>query len=1174
MLQTDTTFDSLVTAARLVTTRTKEEHQMKRQVHIPRLHLLWLAVALLAGLVLTLTVMSAAALSASPVSPGDVPGGIEGILYEPDDTTPSGGWIEIHDADLEPWVGEDADPVNGYFSISNLPAGIYILHAYPPPGSPYAPSVPVEVEVFSGQWSSVTLELTEPRISGYVRDCDAVPEEPIEGATVAAHRDDFWVWDSTNISGEFKLGGVMTDTPYILEAFPPPESEYVPPLPITVVPISNSVILEMCIPPTNVVGIVNHPDGYPLQDAWAVLWNDFYREETHSDASGGFLFRGVPTDQSDEFWLHVGPPWGPQGTGLIALDPLTITIPQPDTLVDLGVLTLPRAFKTVDGQVVVAGTGEGVPDAEVRAWRLDGPGFAGGLTAPTGEFNLSVTGGEWHVGVEPATWPVTWIFPGPPAWVVFDKDTTPETATVMLEVIETDAWVTGRVVCPDGAPCDGDHFYEEDVFPEDVWVELRSDDIRNSTQATGSNYDFTIPIPAGWYELVVHLGHPWLQGPEPVPVFVGPGSTYIADDIRLLLKDAIIEGRVTNEAKAGVSGVPVVGWQPDGIGRSWAETGAGGFYTMPVIGGEWFVEPQPRPEQPYVFNQHPRLARVAPGGTMRGVNFELADGGSRIAGLAVDQNDEPIWGLDGWAWAELILPPPDDPVFYSDAPMRDAAFELKVRGNEEYWVGVHVPPHAEFVSGSTADPVPVPSGGYVPVTVSLPHKNAVIEGQLIDALTGSPPTDPIWAEVFGEDERGHWVGVGVDPDTAWYELHVVSGTWHLRAWADPASGYVAVPTTTVVTVQSDQVASFVNFEVWPINASISGQVLKPNGTPLSGTLVFAEGDHFEAHAESDEFGNFELIVPEGGYVVGAALPGIKLEKLGWLNPRPVDVPWVSAASPATGLELRFRELDGEIHGTIRFAPGIVATATHPAYVWGWTDTGEWAETEAMTSSINTFTYTLRVVSDTLWHVGAVYEDRENGVFYESPEETVPVLPPSGQATQDLELGGPWPLPQPFIVSFDGSQMQTIQLFVPPDRYLELRIPPGALVDSGTVTLFIFPTHEMRPEPGREIIGPGYKIWAVDQNGKEITQFKKKVVMTFPYPDDAELALHGISEHLLIPVYYSTLVGHWILADSYVVDAVHNEITLWLDHFSKFGVMSTAPGGKTVYLPLVLRSFGG
>ena len=293
-----------------------------------------------------------------------------------------------------------------------------------------------------------------------------------------------------------------------------------------------------------------------------------------------------------------------------------------------------------------------------------------------------------------------------------------------------------------------------------------------------------------------------------------------------------------------------------------------------------------------------------------------------------------------------------------------------------------------------------------------------------------------------------------------------------------------------------------------------------------------------------------------------------METLGWLNPTPVDIPWVSAGSPVTGLELRFLQLDGVINGTVSFAAGISVTPTHAAYVWGWAESGEWAETEAaLITGTSTFTYAMQVVSDTIWHVGAVYEDWDNGVFYESPERLAPVPASTGQATANLELGGPWMLPQPFIVSFDGTQMQTI---IMPDG-VELSIPPGALVVSGTVTLFIFPTQELRPEPGQEMIGAGYEIWAIDQNGQEITQFNKNVVMTLYYPSDATLAAQGISEHLLVPVYYSTLVGQWILADSYVVDTANNEISLHMNHFSTFGLISTEATDNRLYLPLVLRS---
>ncbi|UCC65321.1 MAG: carboxypeptidase regulatory-like domain-containing protein, partial [Anaerolineae bacterium] len=1063
--------------------------------------LLGLTVAVLAGLLLVVVTMAAA--QTGSVNPAQAPGGIEGFLYEPDGTTPvGGGWIDIHDLEGHPWMGAETAP-DGFFSIANLSPGEYILRAYPPPGSPYASSLPQVVEVLSGDVASTMLLLTEVGISGYVRDCDAVPELRIEDALVVAHNDDwtFEQWDATNAAGEFKIGGVEVGTPYILEVFPPPESEYVPPEPIPVVPVATGLVLELCVPPINVVGTVHNPYGNPVPGAGVVVFGDDFWQETAADELGDFLFRGLPVG---EFWIHAAPPWGPHGEGLIASEPFSITIVQPDTLVDVGILVLPRAFKTASGHVLNAATGAGVPDAVVVAHRLDEPGYADTPTDPTGAFALTLPGGEWHLAVEPLPPPQPppeWIFPGPPAWVVFElPPTEPETKMATLEVFPTNAWVTGRVVCPDGNPCPGT------PPPDAIWAELRSDEIGNGV-GLGPDYRFEIPILHGCYGLLVHVDDPLLQGPEPMHVCVGPGQTLDVGDVPLLPKDARITGRVRDELGAGVAGVPVAGWQPEGFGWGWAETDASGAYSMPVIGGEWFVEPQPGPDLPFVFRQHPQLVRVAPGGTMAGVDFTLTFAGARIEGEAVDAGSyERLWGLDGWASAHIL--PSEE--FFSDAPMWDGGFGLKVRGGEQYNVGLGLPPHAPYVSGGTG-PVSVPSAAHVPVAVPLEHKNAAIEGRLVIAGTPDPALG-VWAEVFGEDEQGHWAVAGVDPDSAGYELGVISGTWHLRAWVDPASGYVAMPTPVVVTVQSHQVASFVDFEVWPINSLINGHVFQPDGTPLPGVVVFAEGEsphvgHFEAHVESDENGYYELLVPEGGYLVGAALPGDELAARGWLNPRPIDVPWVSAANPAPGRDLHFRRLDGEIHGTVTFAPGIAVSATHSAYVWGWADTGEWAETEAVVAGPNTFTYVMQVVSDTVWHVGAVYEDWDNGVFYESPEETVHVLPPSGQATQDLELGGPWPLPQPIIVTFDGSYMTTIVL---PDG-VALSIPPGALVVSGTVTMFIFPTQELRPEPGQEIVGVGYEMWAIDQNGQEITHFNQNVVMTFHYPPDVDLEALGISE---------------------------------------------------------------
>ena len=1122
------------------------------------IHLLGPAAALLLGLLLTTTLVSAMTLSSKPAGPMDVPGGIEGTLYGPVGATGIGNaWIEIYDADMAPWMGRHTEP-DGHFEIANLPAGEYILHAYPPEGSPYAPSQPTPVEVFAGQFTSTTLRLTEVRISGYVRDCDAIPEKRIEGATVAAFRESSHVWDTTNVSGEFKLGGVTNGVPYFLETFPPPGTEYVPLERIVVTPTVSDVILEMCIPPTNVVGTVRDPVGAPVPGAWTVVWNEFFWDETGADEAGEFLFRGLPVGPSGtEFMIHAGPPWG-EGLGLIAAEPFTFFLDFPTSTVQVPI-TLPYAYKTLTGRVVFAGTSDGVGDAELHARRLDGPGFAGASVDATGAFTLTLTGGEWHVRLEPTAWPVSWIFTGPPAWVAFEQNTTPETTMVTLEVVPTNASVIGQVACPGGCP--------GDLVPEDVQVELRNEELHNGSHVDGS-LGFEIPIPDGWYELVIHVDHPALMGPEPMPLSVGPEQTLILHDpIELLWRDARITGHVRSESGQPVAGVPLFAWRAEGWGAGWAETDASGAFTMPVTGGEWFIEPQPRPDRPYVFRGPPSLVRVAPGGSMA-VDFELTHANARIEGTAVDAaSGERLWELEGGAWAELLL----SFEFFSDAPMREGAFTLKAKGGFDYVVGVQVPPQAPYVSDA-AGPVAV-AGGPVTATVPLEQKDAVIEGQLIDALTGAPPTEPIWAEVFGEDAEGHWISVVADPDTHGYAAGVVSGTWHLRSRVDPDSGYVAPPTPLAVSVASGATIAQ-DFELWPITALISGQVLQPNGTkPMSRTFVFAEGEspfvgYFETHAETDDNGRFELLVPEGGYVVGASLPGDELAARDWVNPQPVDVPWAAAGSPAAGLELRFRQHDGLITGTVSFAPGISVAPTHPAYVWGWADSGEWAETQAMTSGATAFVYEMPVMSGTIWHVGAVYEDPGNGVYYESSEEVVN-LTGVGQATQDLVLDGPYPMAQPFIVSFDGTKMQTLIL---PDG-VELSIPPRSMVVSGTVTLFIFPTQELRPEKGREVIGAGYEMWAVNQSGQEITQFDRDVMMTFTYPPDADLQQQGISEHLLVPVYYSTIVGRWVLADSYTVDTVNNEITLQIDHLSTFGTMALAERTRTIYLPLILRSHG-
>jgi len=82
--------------------------------------------------------------------------------------------------------------------------------------------------------------------------------------------------------------------------------------------------------------------------------------------------------------------------------------------------------------------------------------------------------------------------------------------------------------------------------------------------------------------------------------------------------------------------------------------------------------------------------------------------------------------------------------------------------------------------------------------------------------------------------------------------------------------------------------------------------------------------------------------------------------------------------------------------------------------------------------------------------------------------------------------------------------------------------------------------------------------------------QQDAVLTLPCLSDAALAAEGISEYQLVPVYCSTLVGQWILANSYVVDTERNEMTLQIDHFDEFGLASRVSRECVTYLPIARR----
>jgi hypothetical protein len=245
--------------------------------------------------------------------------------------------------------------------------------------------------------------------------------------------------------------------------------------------------------------------------------------------------------------------------------------------------------------------------------------------------------------------------------------------------------------------------------------------------------------------------------------------------------------------------------------------------------------------------------------------------------------------------------------------------------------------------------------------------------------------------------------------------------------------------------------------------------------------------------------------------------------------------------------VRFLAPPLEITGTLDWHPNVLTppTPTHTARIRGWSDNGGEAEGEGEMGGA----YRLLIPpgNDT-WHVSAVYDDEDGGTKYESVESAVAISNKIDEEGVDLLLDDAGPLPQPFIVSFDGTQMQTI---VMPDG-TQLVIPAGALLvlppSNSTVTLFIWPTNGLQPDEYDCRIAPAYEFAAADANGQEITAFPAAVTLTYEIPAQPWGALDNVTYDVLRPVFYSTRDGDHVTPASVDIDDQADTIEYELLYF--------------------------
>lgn len=802
-----------------------------------------------------------------------------------------------------------------------------------------------------------------------------------------------------------------------------------------------------------------------------------------------------------------------------------------------------RTTKTISGKVTYAGTTTPVTDAQVNANLRRQSGWVNTDVNSQGEYELKVSGGEWELRVEPQ-WgengqvSVDWAFTGFGEIVSFESNSETEEASVDLEVVKATATVKGQVVKPDGESLSWG------------WVECRTKD---GTGIGGSieQGSFSISVPAGSYQLEIFSDDPRYASPAMEPFSVESETTYnfsevLGGPIEMVEKNSRIQGQLKDkDTGAGVGGVRVNAWSPEGAG--WAESFSDneGKYNLLIGPGEYEIMVEPGIDSGYTFEAGPpRVLSVEDGQTVKNINFNLTRASSRINGEVVDSEGNRITNFFGFA--EAMEGDGDQPKPGPGAPAEGGTFGIAVPAGT-WMVNVHTEPGSDY-SSTGAKKVVIKKGETQTVRITMKQNDATISGVVRDE-EGDPVTG-IRAEVFAENGQGSFKFARVDPDDGTYELGVVGSDqwgWFLGVFVEPGSGYVMIPPSDNKMVVKSGERKTRNFELLKADASVSGQVVDPDGKGLSSVFVFVDSNMTEEGPVGDSKGpgihsgditrsdgTFTLEVPAGTYGVGSGAP----VSLGYINPEFKEVT-VEKGQDVKGVKLWYRAADATVTGQV-----TLDGAKNSAFVWAWSEDG--AHSETMTRSGE---YRLNVTSGTIWHIGADFE--EEGRFYQSGEHIID-LTDRKSYSQDLVLEkASFEMPPSVSKTIEAAQGGKISM----QDGFQVIIPAGAFGSSGSYTVTVSPTGQLAKERGSKPIAFGYEVSAVNSSGQSFTStFNSNVRLIMPYTEDW-LADLGITEDDLSASFFDSTSSAWQGVDTFTVNKDENQIVASVSHFTQFALVT-------------------
>ena len=788
------------------------------------------------------------------------------------------------------------------------------------------------------------------------------------------------------------------------------------------------------------------------------------------------------------------------------------------------------AKKIVHG-TILTNTGEPVKYALVVARRIDRVVYEAAVTDANGEYEMLLSEGLWALTprVGEATQPKAWIYPFGPQVVHFDFDDENERKQIDFRVITADSRIIGFVEMPDGSPP-----------PFSATVKIHNDEGHGlSTTIDPSDGSFELDVPHGRYALTVHPDSEDYVGPEPLPVQPRSGQTLDVGTLTLVARDVTISGTVGDEADDPVEGVRVIGWTRHPANAR-DITDSGGEYELSAFEGTWHIVPSVPYTLPFIFTGEPVSLTAVSGDVFTDVDFTLTAAPNLVVGQLVDDQGNPVAAAGrGHAYGDNGR---------NGGPIEGDTFQFYLPDGD-YKLKVDLAPGSGWLPGRPLD-ISLSGGETLTVEIPLAPQDAVLTGALWEPRRELTVTG-VNAVVRAKSPYAT-VGTTINRGNGTYRLGVGAGLWHIGYRVDPQSGFVALDHHKIVPLESGQTL-IAPLRVARRDARLNGVVLDPAGQPLAGAVVSAEGmgpfvDQLRLRTMSDETGAFSLPVPHGHYAVWAAYDHDE-----WLNPAVHHV--VAPPNQAVqDIDLQFREPDVMLSGTTSVSGTSDISGT--VHIWAYTTAGSATKTEQALGE----TYTLDLLSDSRWHLGAVLVD---GPSYYRVRTAVAMT--DTDQTLDLVLDGPHPLPRPVAITFEADETAMLNLA----DGTQLTIPAGAMPVSGTVTLHATPIATFPHQHHARLYKYGYAFIAVDEVGNEIEDFfNQEVEIVFTYEED-ELEELGLNEYHLKPAYFSTTTNSWTVPDSYMVDTGSNTVTLYIDHFTDYSLMNGTET-HTVMMPVVTR----